>query len=95
MAEVERAPGLRARAPDGAFYLFIDCGGLLGKRTPAGAEIETSSDFVRYLLESFSVAVVPGIAFEFDPYFRLSFAAADQVLAEGLRRITEACSALE
>jgi len=74
--------------------LLIDAG-VLGKRTPAGARIDSSSDFVRYLLETFGVAVVPGIAFESDPYFRLSFAAADQVLAEGLRRITEACSALE
>jgi len=95
VAEIGRAPGLRARSPDGAFYLFVYCGGVLGKRTPAGARIDSSSDFVRYLLETFGVAVVPGIAFESDPYFRLSFAAADQVLAEGLRRITEACSALE
>jgi aspartate aminotransferase len=94
VAALNQAPGLRARPPEGAFYLFVECRGLLGKRGTGGPPIESSSDFARHLLEDWGVAVVPGAAFEAEPYFRLSFAAAEAVLDEGLRRIAEACKAL-
>ncbi len=49
---------------------------------------------MRYLLEDWNVAVVPGAAFEADPYFRLSIATADADLDEGIRRITAAADSL-
>ncbi len=91
---LNQAPGLSVKPSQGAFYLFINCAGVLGQQTPEGRLLDSSGDFVTYLLDSHGVAVVPGAAFESDPFFRLSFAAADQALAEGCKRIVAACSAL-
>ena len=60
--------------PEGAFYLFVNCGGLLGRTTPDGKPLETDGDVVMYLLESVGVAVVAGAAYGLSPYFRLSIA---------------------
>ncbi len=92
--ELNRAPGLRCPKPEGAFYVYPSCAGVIGKRTPEGKVIETSEDFARYLLESVGVAVVHGSAFGLDPYFRISYATATPVLAEACRRIVRACEAL-
>ena len=91
---IDTARGLRCALPDGAFYLFPNCSALMGSSTPDGKKIDTSADLARYLLEDAGVAVVPGGAFECDPYFRLSFAAADDLLREGCHRIQRACAAL-
>ena len=91
---LNQVPGLRVPPCEGAFYLFIGCGGLIGKSTPAGTDIVTSTDFARYLLETEAVALVPGAAFECDPYLRLSFAASTEELEEACRRISRACSGL-
>ena len=88
-------PGLRAARPEGSFYLFPHCGGLLGRATPDGHRIETSTDLVRHLLEAWGVALVPGAAFEADPYFRMSCASSEAEIAEGLRRIAAAAAALQ
>jgi len=56
--------------------------------------IKTDSDFVSYLLEAGEVAVVPGIAFGLSPYFRISYAAADDVLLDALRRIAKVTASL-
>jgi aspartate aminotransferase len=87
-------PGLRAAKPEGSFYVFPHCGGLLGKTTPQGKRIEDSQDLVRHLLEDWGVALVPGAAFEADPYFRMSCASSEADIAEGLRRIAAAAAAL-
>lgn len=91
---LNKASGLSVVPCEGAFYLFVNCSGVLGKRTPGGQLIETSTDFVRYLLEDHKVAVVPGAAFEYDPYFRLSFATSEQQLDKACVRIVEACEVL-
>ena len=91
---LNQAAGLTVRPCEGAFYLFVNCAGVLGRTTPAGQVLETSTDFARYLLEDRGVAVVPGVAFEADPYFRLSFATSTEALEEACRRIREGCSAL-
>jgi len=88
------APGLRCAVPQGAFYLYPWCGGVIGKTTPAGLRIDTSADFARYLLEDWNVVVVPGLAFEADPYFRMTFAVGDDVIEQGVAAIAEACRAL-
>jgi len=91
---INQMPGLRCSPPEGAFYLYPNCAGLLGRRTEEGATIESSHDFARHLLEHWGVAVVPGSAFECDPYFRLSYAASTTELEEACRRIGRACGEL-
>ncbi|RJT41363.1 pyridoxal phosphate-dependent aminotransferase [Mesorhizobium waimense] len=87
-------PGIDCRTPEGAFYTFAGCAGLLGKTTPAGKYIGTDSDFTDHLLEEAHVAVVPGSAFGLSPYFRISYATGVPELEEALRRISAVCVAL-
>ena len=91
---LDAVPGLRCRRPEGAFYVYPSCAGVIGKRTPAGTELATSEDFARYLLESEGVAVVHGGAFGLDPCFRISYATATELLEEACTRIERACAAL-
>ncbi|AJD44492.1 pyridoxal phosphate-dependent aminotransferase [Rhizobium sp. SEMIA 4085] len=86
--------GLDCRTPEGAFYTFSSCAGVLGKLTPKGRKIEADHDFTDYLLEEAHVAVVPGSAFGLSPYFRISYATSQAELMEALNRIKHACSAL-
>jgi len=87
--------GLRCSLPEGAFYLYVHCGAYLGSTAPDGSRIVTSSDFVRYLLTEAGVALVPGSAFNCDPYFRVSYASPRDELQEAGRRLAEACNRLE
>ncbi|MCK6451756.1 MAG: pyridoxal phosphate-dependent aminotransferase [Alphaproteobacteria bacterium] len=91
---LNQAPGIDCPRPDGAFYVFPSCAGVIGKRTPDGKLIRTDEDFVRYLLDAEGVAVVHGAAYGMSPYFRISFAASMEMLEEGCRRIQRACAAL-
>ncbi|KVK75958.1 aspartate aminotransferase [Burkholderia cepacia] len=86
--------GLTCDVPAGAFYAFPGCHGLLGRHTPESVRIETDADLAMYLLRDAGVAVVPGTAFELPGHFRVSYAASDIELAEAMRRITHACTAL-
>ena len=86
--------GLACARPGGAFYLYVDCRGVIGKRTPDGAAIGSDEDFVKYLLDSELVAGVHGAAFGMSPYFRLSYALDSARLEEACRRIQRACGAL-
>ncbi|WEX12889.1 aspartate transaminase [Pseudomonas sp. G11] len=87
-------PGLSCRKPDGAFYLYVNCAGLLGKTTPEGKVLHTDSDVVMYLLESQGVAVVAGTAYGLAPFFRMSIATAITTLDQGCARIKAAVAAL-
>ena len=91
---INQMPGLRCSPPEGAFYLYPNCAGLLGKRTEDGTVIESSHDFAKHLLERWGVAVVPGSAFACDPYIRLSYAASTAELEDACRRIGRACGEL-
>jgi aspartate aminotransferase len=91
---LNEAPGLRCHKPEGAFYVYPSCAGAIGRRTPQGATIGDSETFARYLLESEGVAVVHGSAFGMDPFFRISYATATELLEEACRRIIRACEAL-
>ena len=95
LARVNAIPGLSCLAPDGAFYLYIHCGGLLGKRTPDGKTLATDGDVVMYLLESQGVAVVAGTAYGLAPYFRLSIATTLDILEQGCDRIARAVAQLQ
>ena len=86
-----RAPGLKCHKPEGAFYVFPSCAGLIGKRTPAGRLLAKDEDVVLYLLEEGGVAVVQGDAYGMSPHFRVSYAASLEVLEEGCARIVRAC----
>lgn len=91
---INAIPGLSCAMPDGAFYLYVNCAGLLGKRTPEGKTLETDSDVVLYLLDHAGVAVVSGVAYGLSPYFRLSIATSIETLMEGMDLIAEAVAAL-
>ena len=91
---LNQANGLSCDSPSGAFYLYVDCGETIGKRTPDGGAIENDGDFAKYLLESEEVAVVHGEAFGLSPYFRISYALATDRLEEACMRIQRACASL-
>ena len=95
VAAINAIPGLSCRTPDGAFYLYINCSGLLGRTTPQGNKLKDDTDVVMYLLESEGVAVVAGAAYGLSPYFRLSIATSIENLEEGARRIARAVKALD
>jgi aspartate aminotransferase len=94
VAMLNQADGLRCRTPEGAFYVYPSCAGVIGRRTPDGATIGDDTDFATYLLETEGVAVVQGAAFGLSPYFRVSYATSTQALEEACRRIQRACAAL-
>jgi aspartate aminotransferase len=91
---LNQAPGLRCHRPEGAFYVYPNCAGVIGRRGPDGAQLSSTEDFARYLLEQEGVAVVPGAAFGMDPYIRISYATSNELLIEACRRIMRACAAL-
>jgi aspartate aminotransferase len=94
LQQINAMPGLSCRSPDGAFYLYVNCAGLIGKTTPAGQQLASDSDVVMYLLDSVGVAVVAGTAYGLSPYFRLSIATSIEVLDQGCSRIAQAVAAL-
>ncbi|MEK9937065.1 MAG: aminotransferase class I/II-fold pyridoxal phosphate-dependent enzyme, partial [Rhodobiaceae bacterium] len=94
VAALNAIDGIECPAPDGAFYVFADISGLIGRTRPDGTVIETDSDFAAALLELGEVAIVPGTAFGLSPAFRLSFAAADDALDTALGRIAKVVASL-
>jgi aspartate aminotransferase len=91
---INAIPGLSCKAPDGAFYLYVNCGGLIGKTTPGGKRLNDDGDVVLYFLESAGVALVPGTAYGLSPYFRLSIATDIATLTDGVERLARAVSDL-
>ena len=86
--------GMDCFVPEGAFYVYPNISGLLGRTTPEGKQLETDGDFVSYLLESQGVATVQGAAFGLSPHFRISYATGTAVLEDAMARIARACAAL-
>ncbi|MCS3727124.1 pyridoxal phosphate-dependent aminotransferase [Bradyrhizobium betae] len=86
--------GVICRRPEGAFYIYASCAGLIGRHTPDGVTIDSDAAFCRFLLERHDVAVVPGSCFGLAPYFRLSYATSEQNLREAVMRIAKACREL-
>lgn len=89
------ADGIECLTPEGAFYVYPSCAGVIGKKTPDGKTIESDEDFVTYLLESEGVACVQGAAFGLSPCFRISYATSTEALTEACSRIQRACAALQ
>ena len=94
VAMINEIPGLTCPTPEGAFYVYPSCAGLIGKITPNGKTISNDLDLVTYLLESAGVAVVHGEAFGLSPHFRISYATSENILIEACYRIKKACKAL-
>ena len=82
--------GITCLTPNGAFYVFPSCKGLLNKKT----KLKTDTDFVQKLLEKSNVAVVQGSAFGLDGYFRISYATSMQNLQKAMDRIKSFCESL-
>jgi aspartate aminotransferase len=93
-ARLNAIPGLSCLVPDGAFYLYPGCAGVIGKTTPDGKVIENDLDFVLYLLDDVGVAAVQGAAYGLSPYFRLSIATSMEAIKDACDRIEKACGAL-
>jgi aspartate aminotransferase len=91
---LNQAKGITCHRPEGAFYVFPSCAGVIGKTTPDGKVIESDQDFALYLLMSAGVSVVFGAAFGMSPFFRISYAASTESLEEACRRIQRACGDL-
>jgi aspartate aminotransferase len=94
VAALNQAPGLLCHRPDGAFYVFPDISGCLGKTTPGGRKISSDEDFAMALLEEAHVGVVQGSAFAMSPHIRISTAAAPEILEKACTRIATFCAAL-
>ena len=87
--------GLSCPVPEGAFYLYPGCEGLMGRRRPdTGAVIERDADLVLYLLEQAGVAGIAGDAYGLSPHFRLSIAVGEDTLVQACERVAHACAAL-
>ena len=91
---LNETPGLSCRTPEGAFYVFASCKGVLGKKTESGKILNTDGDFMDYLLEDVGVAGVQGSAFGLEGFFRISYATSDSILEDACQRIKNACSRL-
>jgi aspartate aminotransferase len=91
---LNRAPGIQCHKPQGAFYVYPNVAGCLGKMTAAGKRLETDEDFALALLEEKQVAVVHGRAFGMSPYLRISYATGDEALATACDRIVAFCEGL-
>lgn len=90
---LSKVPGFKVNQPMGAFYVFPDVSALFGKSFQ-GKKLENANDVAFFLLEEAKVASVSGAAFGTPECIRLSYAAADDVLSEAVRRIDAACRQL-
>ncbi len=94
VAGLNAVPGLCCPVPSGAFYVYPDCAGLIGKTTPDGTVLTDDTAVTAYLLDAEGVAVVQGAAFGGSPAFRISYATSDALLAEACVRIARAVGRL-
>lgn len=92
---LDAVPGLSCQSPAGAFYVFPNVKGMLGKRTPQGVELKSDLDFVHYLLDAVGVAVLDGTAYGCPGYIRISFATDMDTIRRGCEQIALACGQLK
>jgi aspartate aminotransferase len=91
---LNESKGISCHKPEGAFYVFPNVAGCLGKTTTGGRVLHTDEDVCLALLEEHYVATVHGAAYYMSPYLRISTATADAELLEGLKRIQVFCEGL-
>ena len=87
--------GISCLKPDGAFYVFPNCKGLIGKKDKSGKKIINDTEFVQSLLENNDVAVVQGSAFGLEGFFRISYATSMEKLEIAMKRIKSFCESLK
>ncbi len=95
VSEIDKIDGLTLTKPGGAFYAYIGCSALLGKKMPDGKIIETDTDLAAFLLHEAGVATVPGSAYDMSPFIRLSTANSDENIKLGLEKIATAVAELQ
>ena len=93
VAALSDVDGLEVLVPEGGFFVFVRCAGLLGRVRPDGQRLTDDGEVVDYLLEQ-GVAGVAGSAYGLSPWFRLSIATATSSVIEAGRRIADACARL-
>ena len=89
---LNQAKGISCPTPEGAFYVYPSCAGVIGRTSRDGKKIETDEDFATALLQEEGVAVVHGAAFGLSPFFRISYATGIEALEEACRRIQRFCA---
>ena len=89
---LNQAKGLSCPKPEGAFYVYPSCAGVIGKTSREGKLIGNDEDFATALLQEEGVAVVHGAAFGLSPFFRVSYATGIAALEEACRRIQRFCA---
>ena len=94
VAALNAVDGLSCTTPDGAFYTYVNCAGVIGKTTPEGQVINNDQNFTLYLLDAASVAVIQGSAYGLGPYFRISYATSLDIIEESVAAIDKAVQAL-
>ena len=92
--QINLCRGLACRAPQGTFYLLISCAGILGKKKPNGARIDSDRQFADFLLDEVGVVVAVGADFGQSPYIRASFGVHQATLEHAVSRIRLACNTL-
>jgi len=95
VSRVAQIDGLKLDAPGGAFYALIGCDGFIGTTTPDGKTINDDVEFASFLLEEAKIAAVPGSAYGLSPFFRISTATSEAVLAKAMDRIEIAVQKLK
>ncbi len=91
---LNQASGLECPRPEGAFYVYPSCAGLIGKKAPSGQVIDSDGAFASALLDAEGVAVVQGEAFGLSPFFRISYATGTEILEDACTRIQRFCASL-
>ncbi|MFY9634312.1 MAG: aspartate transaminase [Cellulosimicrobium cellulans] len=94
VAALNAVDGLSCTTPEGAFYAYVNCAGVIGRTAPDGTVIGDDQDFTLYLLDAASVAVIQGSAYGLGPYFRISYATSLDVIEESIAAIDKAVRAL-
>jgi aspartate aminotransferase len=94
VGKLNEIDGVCCDLPQGAFYAFPCCQGLLGRGDASNNLISTDTDLALYLLREGGVAIVPGSAFGLSGHFRISYAASDDDLNEAMTRVASACAQL-
>jgi aspartate aminotransferase len=94
VSELNKINGINCLKPEGAFYVFPSCKGLIGKKDKNGKKLENDTNFVQSLLENNNVAVVQGSAFGLEGFFRISYATSMENLEKAMSRIKEFCESL-
>ncbi|WP_353231319.1 pyridoxal phosphate-dependent aminotransferase [Pseudomonas helleri] len=89
--QLNATPGLECATPAGAFYVFANCAGLLGRTSAGGRVLHTDEDVAHALLDEANVAVVPGSAFGLAPYIRIAYALDEASLLAACKAIRKFC----